>query len=48
MIFYGSEAYVAGDERGRRYATIRDIDPNHDPPLRLDNMEYLDMYHLVQ
>lgn len=39
--------YVAGDERGRRYATIRDIDPNRDPPLRLDNMECLDMYHLV-
>ena len=47
MIFYWSEQYVAGDERGRRYATIRDIDPNRDPPLRLDNMECLDMYHLV-
>jgi hypothetical protein len=48
MIFYWSKVYVAGDERGRRIATIRDIDHNHDPPLRLDNMEYLDMYHLVQ
>ncbi len=29
-------------------ATIRGINPNHDPPLRLDNMEYLDMYHDVK
>jgi hypothetical protein len=47
MIFYGGKFFVAGDPQGRRTATIRDIDPKRNPPLRLDNMEGLDMYHTV-
>ncbi len=48
MIFYWHSLYPAGDTWGRRTATIRDIDPNHDSPLRLDNVDSLNMYDSVQ
>jgi hypothetical protein len=47
MIAYWHPIFVAGDPRGWRTATIRDIDPKCDPPLRLDNMDCLNMYHTV-
>jgi hypothetical protein len=48
MIAYWHPIFVAGDLRGWRTATIRDIDPTcitH--PLRLDNMDCLNMYESV-
>jgi hypothetical protein len=47
MIAYWHPIFVAGDTRGWRTATIREIDPKHNPPLRLDNMDCLNMYHSV-
>jgi hypothetical protein len=49
MIAYRHPIFVAGDPRGWRTATIRDIDPKRmSNPLRLDNMDCLNMYHCVR
>jgi hypothetical protein len=47
-IFYSHLLYPAGDSRGRITVIVRDIDPNCTPPLRLDNMDCLNMYDFVK
>ena len=48
MICYWHHIFVTGDPRGWTTATIRDIDPKcKDNPLRLDNMDCLNMYFSV-
>jgi hypothetical protein len=48
MICYWHNVFVAGNPRGWTTATIRDIDPKRkDNPLRLDNMDCLNMYFSV-
>jgi len=48
VIFYWHDLFVCGNPMGRRTATVRDIDPNRDPMLRLDTMDYLRRDHCVQ
>jgi hypothetical protein len=48
MICYWHHLYAAGDKCGCTTATIMGIDPKHkDNPLRLDNMDCLNMYFSV-
>jgi hypothetical protein len=48
VIFYWHELYVCGNPMGERNATIRDIDPDRDPMLRLETMDPLSWSHRVK
>lgn len=48
IIFYWHELFVCGNPLGKRTATIRDIDPDRSPILRLDTQDPLLDTHQVQ
>jgi hypothetical protein len=48
VIFYWHELFVCGNPVGERYGTIRDIDPDRDPILRLNTMDPLQSTHRVK